>query len=139
MNTHKGVGLAAPQVGIVSRVFIMHFPESAKDGKLTAPPLVVCNPTLKFSGPLVCEQEGCLSLPSLFEQVERHQFTSMRYFTVLGEEKEMELSGMNARVATHEAEHLDGIMFFDRSHMSKQVQKSLLRQWEKIKHRYMKQ
>jgi peptide deformylase len=136
MNTYKGIGLAAPQVGVTSRVFIMHFPESAKNGKLTSPPLVMCNPTLQFSGPTVFEQEGCLSFPSLFEQVGRQQYVVVRYFTVLGEEREIELKNMDARVAAHEAEHLDGIMFFDRRHMSKQVRKALLRKWDKIKHQY---
>lgn len=136
MNSYKGIGLAAPQVGILSRIFIMHFPEAVKNNKLVAPPLVVCNPTLQFSGKSTFEQEGCLSLPLLFEQVERSQYVTMRYFTVLGEEREIELKDMDARVAAHEADHLNGIMFFDRRYMSKQVQKNLLRKWEKIKHQY---
>jgi peptide deformylase len=131
MNTHKGVGLAAPQVGITSRVFIMHFPESAKGGKLTAPPLVVCNPTLTLSGALLHEQEGCLSLPDVFEQVSRPETVVMRYFTILGEEREIELHGMDARVAQHEADHLDGVMFFSRQRVSKQVNKAVERAWEK--------
>ena len=134
MNTYKGIGLAAPQVGVP----IMHFPENlTREGKLAAPPLAVCNPTLELSGPVVYAQEGCLSLPDLFSQVGRSQYVTMRYFTIFGEEREIELSDMNARVAVHEAEHLDGIMFFDRSHMSKQVNKALMRQWDKIKHRYV--
>jgi peptide deformylase len=136
MNTYKGLGLAAPQVGIARRIFIMHFPESAKEGKLTSPPLVACNPTLELSGETLYEQEGCLSVPTIFEQVARPKTTLMRYFTVLGVEKEIELHDMNARVAAHESDHLNGVMFFDRSHMSKQVQKALLRKWEKVKHQY---
>ena len=136
MNTHGGVGLAASQVGVLQRVFIMHFPESAKEGKLTTPPLVACNPTLKFSGETIFEQEGCLSFPTLFDQVGRQQYATMRYFTIRGEEKEVELSGMDARVAAHETDHLDGVMFFDRRRMSKQMSKGLLRKWDKIKHQY---
>lgn len=140
MNTFKGVGLAAPQVGVPIRMFIMHFPEAANAlGKLTVPPLAVCNPTLELSGETQYEQEGCLSVPGIYNQVARPKVAVMRYFTVLGEEKEIELKDMNARVAQHEAEHLDGIMFFDRIHMSKQVHKSILRRWDKIKHRYERQ
>jgi peptide deformylase len=133
MNTHKGIGLAAPQVGIARRIFIMHFPESAKEGKLTSPPLVACNPTLELSGETLYEQEGCLSVPTIFEQVARPKTAVMRYFTVLGEEQEVELHNMNARVAAHEFDHLNGIMFFDRRRVSKQVNKAVERAWEKQK------
>ena len=133
MNTFKGVGLAAPQFGVPIRMFIMHFPEAAKNGKLTTPPLAVCNPTLNLSGETQYEQEGCLSVPGIFNQVARPKTAVMRYFTVLGEEKEIELSNMNSRVAQHEADHLDGIMFFDRRRVSKQVNRATERAWEKQK------
>ena len=133
MNTHKGVGLAAPQVGITSRIFIMHFPEATKEGKLTVPPLAVCNPVLELRGETLYEDEGCLSVPGIFNQVARPKTVVMRYFTILGEERELELHDMNARVAQHEAQHLDGIMFFDRRNMSKQMHKATLREWEKQK------
>ena len=139
MNTYRGIGLAAPQVGVPIRMFIMHFPEAAaKEGKLSTPPLAVCNPSLQFSGGDVYGIEGCLSFPSLFEQVVRRHGVTMRYFTVLGEEREIELTDMNARVAQHEADHLDGIMFFDRERMSKQMGKALLRKWDKVKGGYIK-
>jgi peptide deformylase len=137
MNTYKGVGLAASQVGLLSRIFIMHFPDAVRNGKLTAPPLAVCNPTLEFGGETLYENEGCLSLPTIFSQVARPETAVMRYFTVLGEEREIELHNINARVAIHEADHLDGIMFFDRRRVSKQVSKAVERAWEKQKNRIL--
>lgn len=133
MDNFRGLGLAAPQVGVTSRLFIMRFSDTKE-----REPIVVCNPAIQLSGPLVHLQEGCLSVPDIFEQVSRSQFATLRYFRTDGTEDEIELSNLNARVAAHESEHLDGIMFFDRRHMSKQVHKAVLRKWEKIKHRYVK-
>jgi peptide deformylase len=135
MNTYKGIGLAAPQVGVTRRIFIMHFPESAKNGKLTVPPLVVCNPNLELRGGALQHEEGCLSVPGIYEQVSRSREVLMRYFTTRGEEREIELSDMNARVAQHEFDHLNGIMFFDRRRVSKQVSKAVERAWEKQKNK----
>jgi len=132
MNSYDGFGLAAPQVGLATRMFVMHFPES----KRTKEPLVVCNPTLQLHGDNVLMREGCLSLPDIFEQVTRQRFATMHYFQPDGLEREIELSELDARVAQHETDHLNGIMFFDRSHMSKQVRKAVLRKWDKIKSNY---
>ena len=130
MNTYKGIGLAAPQVGVPLQIFVIKLSESN--------PIVVCNPTLQFRGPSVFGIEGCLSFPSLFDQVERAQFATMRYFNPKGTEMEIELSDVDARVASHEYDHTLGIMFFDRRRMSKQMSKALLRKWDKIKHQYTK-
>ena len=135
MVDHNGVGLAAPQVGVSTRIFAMHFPK----GGVSLSPIAVCNPTLQFSGPIVLLQEGCLSVPEVFEQVARSQFATMRYFTLLGEEREVEIRDMDARIAAHEIDHLDGIMFFDRRRMSRQMSKALLRKWDKIKYQYVEQ
>lgn len=127
MDTHKGLGLAAPQVGVTKRLFVMHLP------KWGVSPIVVCNPTLKIYGPILYLQEGCLSVPEVFEQVARQQSITMRFFWPSGKEDELQLDDMDARIAQHEADHLDGIMFFDRRRMSKQMSKAVIRAWEKQK------
>jgi peptide deformylase len=124
MHEHGGVGLAAPQIGVPIRMFVLRLWE-------TETSLVVCNPTLVFSGATLYEREGCLSVPQVFEQVGRAQAAVMRYFTPQGVEQELALDGMNARIAAHEADHLDGIMFFDRRRISKQMSKAVERAWEK--------
>jgi peptide deformylase len=144
MHAKNGIGLAAPQVGATKRVFVMELPDS--DG---AEPLVICNPTLSLTGLTVPGREGCLSLPNLFEQVYRSAGAVMQYKTPTGEAKEIVLATpMDARVAQHEFDHLDGIMFFDHkdkrerfvtpeyptprgARMSKNLYKNLMREWEK--------
>jgi peptide deformylase len=148
MLNKYGIGLAAPQVGVAKRVFVMSFPDNEK-----SPPLVMCNPTLILSGGVLAGREGCLSLPGIYEQVYRAEGAVLRYFNPDGAEFEMLLmTPVNARVAQHEADHLDGVMFFDykdrrekyatKEHpdgwgqrMSKQLQKQVMKAWEKEKKR----
>lgn len=136
MDDRNGVGLAAPQVGVAKRVFVMTFPDGYKSDD-DPKPIVVINPTLESSGPTIYGREGCLSLPSIFEQVARPQKTVLRYFRPDGTETELELTDLNARVAFHEADHLFGIMFFDRRRVSRQVNRAVERAWGKIKHDYV--
>jgi peptide deformylase len=127
MHEHGGVGLAAPQLGIPIRMFSMRsVPGGGSKVALTA-----CNPTLKLWGDSVHDREGCLSLPGIFESVARSQQVALHYFDPLGGEHEIPLAGMDARIAQHETDHLDGIMFFDRRRVSKQVSKAVERSWEK--------
>ena len=136
MGAKNGIGLAAPQVGVAKRVFAMAFPDHRE-----APPIVVCNPVLVLSGSELREREGCLSLPGLFEQVGRASHVNMRYRQPDGKEVELVLDLWNARVAQHEFDHLNGIMFFDYkdkrdkygARMSKNPSKRLMREWEKEK------
>lgn len=130
METAKGVGLAAPQVGVPIRMFAMHT-FVMKEGSLLLPKLVVCNPTLELSGEREFDREGCLSVPTIFEGVARSHTTIMKFFTPLGEACEVELHAMNARVVQHETDHLDGIMFFDRSRVSRQVNRAVEATWRK--------
>ena len=93
-------------------------------------------------------REGCLSLPSVFEQVYRSAGVTMKFFMPDGVEAEVTLSALDARVAQHETDHLDGIMFFDYkdkrekyvtpehptprgARMTKNLYKGVMREWEK--------
>lgn len=138
MRDKNGLGLAAPQVGVTKRMFAMAFPDH-KD----LDPIVVCNPELTLRGAAKQEREGCLSVPGIFEQVTRAEEVWMRFRRPDGSEVEMPLITLwDARVAQHEADHLDGIMFFDfktkrpepwGARMSRQMSKHTLREWEKEK------
>jgi peptide deformylase len=145
MGDKSGIGLAASQVGVLRRMFCMSFPGEERL------PLLVCNPELVLTGATVPGQEGCLSVPGVFEQVYRAESVSMRYREpLLGKTCEVSLSALAARIAQHEADHLDGIMFFDYrdkresyvtgqypaprgARMSRQLSKRVLREWEKQK------
>jgi peptide deformylase len=142
----NGVGLAAPQVGVAKRIFVMEFPDH-KDLQ----PIVVCNPSIKLVGATVHGIEGCLSLPGVRQQVYRAESVWMQYQDATGKHFEMPLiTAFDARVAQHEYDHLDGVMFFDYkdkregfvtpehpepwgARMSKNMSKTALRDWEKEK------
>jgi|SRR5271157_1570704 len=138
MQHKNGIGLAAPQVGVAKRVFAMEFPDHEGFG-----PRVVVNPTLVLQGGTRPGREGCLSLPNVFEQVYRAESVLMRYFDTDGKEIEMPLiTALDARVAQHEYDHLNGIMFFDYKdrrpnpwgvRMTKNLSKGVLREWERQK------
>jgi peptide deformylase len=125
----NGLGLAAPQVGLTKRLFAMRFP-SAED--LT--PVVLVNPVITKKEGREVGQEGCLSIPSIYDQVERAAFVRVEFQWVNGQEGVYDLEGLDARIVQHEIDHLDGIMFFQR--MSKQMRKNVLRQWEKIRSKH---
>jgi peptide deformylase len=134
MEEGNGIGLASPQVGVLKRMFVMRFPDH-EDLK----PIVVCNPTLDLGGVVMLGREGCLSLPGIFEQVIRAEEVIMRYRDPGGKHDEVALHNLDARVAQHEFDHMNGIMFFNYkdkrekygARMSKQVSKQTLRRWEK--------
>lgn len=102
MLLNGGIGLAAPQVGISKRIFIM-----GTFGDITA----CINPKIILGTDKVREQEGCLSFPGLWLYVERYKTVGVQYQTITGEEKITTLTGLKAKVFQHELEHLDGICF----------------------------
>jgi len=109
-----GVGIAAPQLGIIRRMIVV-------DCSLARRPcrqqglLKMVNPVIiEASQEKVPGREGCLSLPDLVGMVLRAQTTRIRFQGVTGEICEIEASGFEARVIQHEIDHLDGILFIDR-------------------------
>lgn len=116
MQESNGVGLAAPQVGYSLRLFVIQEITMGPDGEVTAkPPEVILNPTFSKPGrELETMQEGCLSLPGLYLDVERPTSIDVRYQTLEGDWKEEHLVGFRARVFMHENDHINGVLFFDR-------------------------
>jgi peptide deformylase len=106
MADNGGVGLAAPQLGIKKRIFIM--------GNFTK--LVACiNPKIvSLSEDRGIDLEGCLSFPDLFMKVKRPTTAVVQYHTVSGELVERELTGFECRVFLHEYDHLIGVTFDQR-------------------------
>lgn len=106
MNRANGVGLAAPQVGILQRVIVVA-PTGYK-------PMGLINPVILKSEGKVMGEEGCLSIPGLYGDVERAEFVEVEALDRKGNEVILELEGMPARVVQHEIDHLDGILFIDK-------------------------
>ena len=106
MYQQVGVGLAAPQVGIPLRLVVMD------DGKRGTRALI--NPAIAERRGAVVAEEGCLSLPGLFGDVERSEWVRVEALDGDGHPVSLELRGMLARVIQHEIDHLDGVLFIDR-------------------------
>lgn len=105
MYDANGVGLAAPQVGILKRLFVI----DVGDG-----PMVFINPSIIKTEGIVCDTEGCLSIPNEQEMVERPERVVVKAINQKGEEFILEASGLLARAICHESDHLDGVLFIDK-------------------------
>ncbi len=101
-----GIGLAAPQVGIPLRILVMD------DGKRGARALV--NPVITDRRGTAREEEGCLSLPGIFAEVERSKWIRVSALDGDGQPVSFETQGLEAKVLQHEIDHLDGVLFIDR-------------------------
>lgn len=115
MYETDGVGLAAPQVGISKQIFVVDF-YWAQDGA-TKKPLVYINPEITFSEGSITHEEGCLSVPDIFDKVKRPNHIKIKAQDLEGNYFEEELSEFPAVVFQHEFDHLKGILFVD--HLSK--------------------
>ncbi|WP_136440025.1 peptide deformylase [Pacificoceanicola onchidii] len=127
MYAAPGRGLAGPQIGLMSRVFVMD--AGWKDGTKT--PLACINPEItersdeKITGP-----EGCLSMPGVTADVVRHARITLAFSDLIGARQSMEMTGAEAIIAQHELDHLDGVMHFDR--LETQARAALLKDYEAL-------
>jgi len=109
-----GIGLAGIQVGVAKRVIIMDL--SKKED--TRKPEVFINPEITWaSEEKSTYEEGCLSIPEYYEEVERPAVVKVKYLDLEGKAREVEASGLLATCLQHEIDHLNGILFID--HISK--------------------
>jgi len=121
MRAAKGVGLAANQVGVARRVAVVETAETES--------FVLIDPVLVEKEGRVKEEEGCLSIPDLYADVERAARVVVEATDEQGARRRIEGTGLLARALQHEMDHLDGILFLDRVGPIKR--RFLLRQWEK--------
>jgi peptide deformylase len=108
MKTAEGVGLAAPQVGVALRLFVMNATGEEKDR------LVFINPVLDQLAGAAEAEEGCLSLPGINVQVKRAARARVRAFDLAGKPFTLEAGDLPARVWQHETDHLNGVLIIDR-------------------------
>jgi len=108
MEKKDGIGLAAPQVGVLKRIIVVGA-EAGGDRVL-----VLINPKItKKSQETEILEEGCLSFPGIFLEIKRAKEIEAEGLDINGEKKTIEAKGVLARVLQHEIDHLDGILFFD--------------------------
>jgi peptide deformylase len=138
MYATRGIGLAAPQVGISLRVLVMDVDqtggETDEDGNAAAlvagKPVAVINPEIVWtSDALNTYEEGCLSIPGQYAEVERPEKVRVKYLDENGQPQEMEADGLLATCVQHEIDHLDGVLFTD--HLSTLKRDMLMRKLKK--------
>ncbi|MCG8570349.1 MAG: peptide deformylase [Spirochaetes bacterium] len=107
MYENNGIGLAAVQVGVLKRLFVMDVPKQGR--------YVMINPVIKdFSKDKSIYEEGCLSVPGILAEVERPAEVTVEYTDLKGKRKTLKASGVLATCIQHENDHLDGVLFIDR-------------------------
>lgn len=109
MYEAPGIGLAAPQVGVLKRVIVYDLED---DGR----PIALCNPRIvEFGEDREVDDEGCLSLPGISVPVERSETVVCEALSLAGKPVRIEADGLHARVLQHEIDHLDGVLIIDRA------------------------
>lgn len=130
MYAGNGVGLAANQVGLLKRLVVI---DCASDDEEPAPIKMVNPEIIAHSEHKILHNEGCLSLPREYADVERWEMVVVRYWDENGIEQTREADGLLAIAMQHEIDHLDGVLFID--HLSKLKRDRLLKHLEKRRKR----
>ncbi len=110
MYKAPGIGLAAIQIGVAKRVVTMDLSKKEEDHK----PQVFINPEITWSSAeKVTREEGCLSIPEYYEEVERPAKVKVKYLDLEGESHEIEADRLYATCLQHEIDHINGVLFID--------------------------
>jgi peptide deformylase len=129
MYAAPGIGLAAIQIGVPKRIVVM---DLAREGEPKAPRYFV-NPEITWSSEeLFSYEEGCLSVPEVYDAVERPARVRLTYLDYNGEKIEEEAEGLFAVCIQHEMDHLDGVLFID--HLSRLKRDRAVAKVKKLKH-----
>jgi peptide deformylase len=111
MYTAKGIGLAAPQVGVAKQLLVIDLDLE----EAATPPLVLINPEITASGAsLNTYEEGCLSIPKVYLNVVRPSVVEVSFRDEMGRPRKLKADGLLARCIQHEMDHLQGVLFVDR-------------------------
>ena len=126
MYDAPGIGLAGPQIGEMKRIVVM---DLAKEGE-KADPIVMINPEiLKYSDETITSEEGCLSIPEIYYDVERPAEITVKYTDLEGNEVEREAKERLAICIQHELDHLDGVLYID--YLSRLKRDRVLKKFQK--------
>jgi peptide deformylase len=128
MYDAPGIGLAAIQVGEPLRIIVM---DLSKEGDPKAPRYFVNPEILWASDELFTYEEGCLSVPDIYDDVERPARVKLRYLNYQGEQIEEDAEGLYAVCIQHEMDHLEGVLFID--HLSRLKREKALQKLKKAK------
>ncbi len=110
MDHEKGVGLAAPQVGVNDRVVVCKFNHDTPQEMI----IPMINPVItRKSEDMILAEEGCLSLPGKYDSIARHASLTVKYLDGRGRENILKLRNLNARIVQHEVDHIEGHLYID--------------------------
>lgn len=111
MYAYNGVGLAAPQVGVLKRIFVL----DCSTDEAPMPQMVFINPVIVRRTGAMISREGCLSFPGVYTDVKRYEDITVRYMDLKGKTREMTVEGgtLLCRAIQHELDHLNGVLFVD--------------------------
>jgi peptide deformylase len=112
MHSREGLGLAAPQVAIDAQLIVMQFP--GIDDDHPGPEVVAINPVIVATKGKNKDREGCLSFPSLYQDILRYKTVTVKYYDLDGQLHETTASDLSARLWQHEIDHLNGVLFIDK-------------------------
>jgi len=111
MYAAKGIGLAAPQVGVHQQLLVIDLDLENP----ATPPMVMINPEITAEGGSICTyEEGCLSIPGVYLDVVRPSVVEVSYRCEMGRSRRLKADGLLARCILHEMDHLNGVLFVDR-------------------------
>ena len=111
MYAAKGIGLAAPQVGVHQQLLVIDLDLENQ----ATPPMVLINPEITAEGGSICTyEEGCLSIPGVYLDVVRPSMVEVSYRCEMGRSRRLKADGLLARCIQHEMDHLNGVLFVDR-------------------------
>ncbi len=138
MYDAPGIGLAAVQIGVMKRVVVIDVSKPrAEDDKLTEAekdPIVLLNPEIVWqSEEMRVHEEGCLSIPDFYEEVERPDRIRVRFQDLEGQAQEIEADGLLATCIQHEIDHLNGVLFID--HISRLKRERVTKKFAKAARR----
>ena len=127
MYAADGVGLAAPQVGILQRVIVLDTTPRQPESK----PIAMINPEIIGMEGETTYTEGCLSIPGEAEDVDRAAFVTVKFLDVEGQEQTLRCDGLLAIAVQHEVDHLDGTVFVD--HVSTLKRELIRKRMKRVK------
>lgn len=126
MYAAPGIGLAAVQVGVLRRIAVI---DTAR-GEEPKNPIMLINPEIVSKGDIPrLHEEGCLSIPEMYADVERPALVRVRYIDAEGNLREEDFKDLHATVVQHEIDHLDGVLFID--HLSRLKRDVLVKKYHK--------
>ena len=128
MYAAPGIGLAAIQIGVPKRVIVIDLAHEGEEPR----PMYFANPEIiEKADDTAPYEEGCLSVPDLYEEVERPATCRVRFLDYQNELREMDCEGLLATCIQHEMDHLEGVLFID--HLSRLKRQMMLKKLQKAK------